>query len=166
MVVYIVVNYSSDVFHNEVVVTVYSYLMGIFFLIHTILFLLIILIIITRSKKIGCYKWYILNGVIWSYTVEALMALWQPVPLFPVFMAYSKGIIGPYLNYDSEMIMFIIFIIIYINVIINLIFSFLVRFANSAPSSEGKIFMVRFFTKLIEFMIEKGRLAEGTSLKL
>lgn len=49
-----------------------------------------ILWLIFRVNSIGKYRWYILNGLIWEYAYEVMLALWKPVVLLPLMAGYSE----------------------------------------------------------------------------
>lgn len=49
----------------------------------------VVLYLIFRVKSIGKYRWYMLNGILWDYLLDILLALWRPVTFFPTIAAYS-----------------------------------------------------------------------------
>ena len=57
---YLVVNYSSEVFHNQIAADVYSYFLDISLLLNTICLPIMTYVIVTQSANMGTYKWY--NG--------------------------------------------------------------------------------------------------------
>uniref|UniRef100_A0A914E2H6 Uncharacterized protein n=1 Tax=Acrobeloides nanus TaxID=290746 RepID=A0A914E2H6_9BILA len=42
----------------------------------------------------GMYKWFLINQIVWSYMVELVLVVYQPVLMYPFFMAYSDGLLG------------------------------------------------------------------------
>jgi hypothetical protein len=58
MVVYIVVNYSLDVFHDQTVTDIYGYFLDLTLLLNTICLPFMFYVIITQSASMGPYKWY------------------------------------------------------------------------------------------------------------
>lgn len=50
----------------------------------------IVVYLIFHVKSIGKYRWYILNGIVWEYLHDVMLALWQPVTFLPVTAIYSN----------------------------------------------------------------------------
>ena len=55
---YLVVNYSSEVFHSQIATDVYSYVLDLSLLLNTICLPIMIYVIVTQSSNMGPYKWY------------------------------------------------------------------------------------------------------------
>ena len=68
MVVYIVVNYSLDVFHDQTATDIYSYFLDFTLLLNTICLPFMCYVIITQSAKLGPYKWYDLFKFVLKHT--------------------------------------------------------------------------------------------------
>lgn len=49
----------------------------------------IVIYFIFKVKTIGKYRWYILNGIVWDYLHDVVLALWKPVTFLPVTAIYS-----------------------------------------------------------------------------
>lgn len=50
----------------------------------------IVVYLVFRVRTIGKYRWYILNGLVWDYLYDILLALWKPVTFLPNVAAYSN----------------------------------------------------------------------------
>lgn len=50
----------------------------------------IVVYLVFRVKAIGKYRWYILNGLVWDYLYDVMLAMWKPVTFLPNVAAYSN----------------------------------------------------------------------------
>lgn len=46
--------------------------------------------LVFRVKTIGKYRWSILNGLLWDYLYDVMLALCKPVTFLPNVSAYSN----------------------------------------------------------------------------
>ena len=86
---------SSNItnYENPLIVTLYSIVLDISFVLSTPLFLLMIYLVLNKSKGIGNYKFYMLYTFISSYAYDLILMLWKPVPMFPTPVIMSEGIL-------------------------------------------------------------------------
>jgi hypothetical protein len=80
-------------YESPYIVTLYSIVLNISFVLSTPLFVLMIYLVLTKSKGMGIYKFYMLYTFITSYTYDLILLLWHPVPIFPTPAITSEGIL-------------------------------------------------------------------------
>ena len=78
----------------------------------TLVMLLAVFIILKKSpSQMKLYKYLLLNQLFWSYLFDIHLTIWQPVLLFPFFMAYSDGP-AQYFSFHSQHPLCVTFIFI------------------------------------------------------
>jgi hypothetical protein len=55
------------------------------FVLTTIIMPLIVYLIVTKSKRMKTYRYYLINSVIWAYSFQLLIFIARPVVLLPSF---------------------------------------------------------------------------------
>uniref|UniRef100_A0A914EBZ8 G protein-coupled receptor n=1 Tax=Acrobeloides nanus TaxID=290746 RepID=A0A914EBZ8_9BILA len=61
----------------------------------------------------GIYKLLLLNQLLWAYLFDVVLAVWQPVILFPFFICYSAGVakvFGPMSVYPMYTLMAAVYV--------------------------------------------------------
>lgn len=77
-----------------------------------------ILVIWKRStEEMETYKWCLLNIILSSFSLEALITLWMPVPIFPIYGGYNAGILK-YLPIEVNYILFMLCMAIFVNLLL------------------------------------------------
>uniref|UniRef100_A0A7E4ZU10 G protein-coupled receptor n=1 Tax=Panagrellus redivivus TaxID=6233 RepID=A0A7E4ZU10_PANRE len=85
-------------------------------------------VVITQSKQLGKFKYYVLNQTVWAQLLEAFMILLNPVFLSPYFAGYMGGIFRNVAGYTVTFVTCGICFILFINVIHAIQLSLLNRF--------------------------------------
>ena len=83
-----------DQLYHPILANIYSCILYTCCVISFSMFILMLFIVIKKSpKEMTDYKYIILTQCIWNFLFDLLMSSWQPVVVFPFFLAYSKGIV-------------------------------------------------------------------------
>lgn len=84
--------YPDEYFYSPLAAKIYhSYLWIITILLLAIL-PLYIYVILTQSKTLGTYKWFLLNHTIWSILFTFEISLTRPILLYPALAGYSESV--------------------------------------------------------------------------
>ncbi|KAI1709401.1 serpentine type 7TM GPCR chemoreceptor sri domain-containing protein [Ditylenchus destructor] len=81
---------KSD-FLNQTVNRISGYIIDVTFAISTVLAPILLFLILRKSGKIGKYRWYLVNDVIWCYAFDLTITVYKPVALGPMLALYSEG---------------------------------------------------------------------------
>ena len=96
---------NTSNYESPFIVTLYSIALDVSFVLSTPLFLLMIYLVLNKSKGIGIYKFYMLYTFITSYSYDLILMLWKPVPIFSNPAIASEGIfkrsgsVAPYIQF-------------------------------------------------------------------
>lgn len=78
--------------YNPVVTNIYSIILDISGVLGLVFYPLMIYIMLTKSSpRMRMYKWQLIYYITWSYSYNFFFAIWKPVFLFPLNIAYSTG---------------------------------------------------------------------------
>jgi hypothetical protein len=69
---------------NSLLLTFYFVIIDIFFVLSTVLFVVVVYCVLKKSKTMGSYKYYMLYTTISSYAFDIVVGIWKPIPLFPI----------------------------------------------------------------------------------
>uniref|UniRef100_A0A914EID0 Uncharacterized protein n=1 Tax=Acrobeloides nanus TaxID=290746 RepID=A0A914EID0_9BILA len=140
-----IVNYSLDTFYDPRVIPAYGLGLDLTLILNTCLVPVMFYVVITQSKAVGSYKWYILNGIFCDYAYDLLVSSWQPVPLFPCYMAYANGPFKNFIGQELSYIGLAVGVLIYVNMASNQLLAFLTRFSQVSPLKWAGYFKVGKF---------------------
>ena len=122
---------SSNItnYESSFIVTLYSIVLDISFVLSTPLFLLMIYLVLKKSKGIGNYKFYMLYTFITSYAYDLILMLWKPVPMFPTPVIMSEGILKNSGSVAAH-IHFTLYIVIFVHFAMGLSQAIVYRYAQ------------------------------------
>uniref|UniRef100_A0A7E4W161 G protein-coupled receptor n=1 Tax=Panagrellus redivivus TaxID=6233 RepID=A0A7E4W161_PANRE len=60
-------------------------------------------VIVTKSKILGTFKWYLLNQTVFVQIFEFFIILLNPVLLNPYLSGFMSGILGPFIPYEGTL---------------------------------------------------------------
>lgn len=84
---------TLDMLYHPRITHIYHVFQSTVFFISSSIFLPSIYIVLVKSTpEMGIYKLLLISQIIWSYLADFCMFVWQPVLLYPFFMAYSTGV--------------------------------------------------------------------------
>ena len=87
-------------------------------------------IVLNKSpSQMKLYKYLLLNQLFWSYLFDIHLTIWQPVALFPFFMAYSDGP-AQYFSFHSQHPLCVTFIFIISGMLHSMFFNAMYRFLS------------------------------------
>uniref|UniRef100_A0A7E4ZRR6 G_PROTEIN_RECEP_F1_2 domain-containing protein n=1 Tax=Panagrellus redivivus TaxID=6233 RepID=A0A7E4ZRR6_PANRE len=109
------INYRSFVFIPILIVSI-------------VLSIFVNYVILTQSKTLGTYKYYIINQTVWSQLFEIGMILYNPVVLMPYIAGYSGGIFRSFGTYESSAIAITVGFCLYYCALFGAILSFINRY--------------------------------------
>ena len=69
---------------NSLLLTFNYVIIDIFFVLSTVLFVVVVYCVLKKSKTMGSYKYYMLYTTIASYAFDIVIGIWKPIPLFPI----------------------------------------------------------------------------------
>uniref|UniRef100_A0A7E4VDX0 Serpentine Receptor, class T n=1 Tax=Panagrellus redivivus TaxID=6233 RepID=A0A7E4VDX0_PANRE len=99
-----------------------------FLVISVILGLFLDYVILTQSKSLGTFKYYLLNQAIWAQIYEILMITLNPVFLTPYFAGYMGGIFRKSAGYAATSAMNALCFSLFLNNVVGVILSLVNRY--------------------------------------
>ena len=99
-------NMTIDMLYHPKLAPIYHRYQICTFLFSTLIFGLSIYIILKKSTEtMGIYKMSLINQIFWSYLVDLLIFIWQPIIMFPFYLSYSIGL-AKHLGSNGSDVMF------------------------------------------------------------
>uniref|UniRef100_A0A7E5A1P3 Serpentine Receptor, class T n=1 Tax=Panagrellus redivivus TaxID=6233 RepID=A0A7E5A1P3_PANRE len=104
-------------------------------------------VIITQSKMLGSFKYFVLNQTIWAQFLEIIMLIFNPVFLSPYIAGYMEGILHNVASYECSVVATTLSFIVYVNTAIGVTVSLVNRyiftfFPQYRPLLENKITII------------------------
>uniref|UniRef100_A0A7E4VGW1 Serpentine Receptor, class T n=1 Tax=Panagrellus redivivus TaxID=6233 RepID=A0A7E4VGW1_PANRE len=87
-------------------------------------------VILTQSKSLGNFKYYLINQTIWAQLFELAVLLLYPAALAPFPAYYMKGLLRNYLSYKSTVVFYVIWCGMYVNVQLGTVLSLMNRYIS------------------------------------
>uniref|UniRef100_A0A7E4V7E8 7TM GPCR serpentine receptor class x (Srx) domain-containing protein n=1 Tax=Panagrellus redivivus TaxID=6233 RepID=A0A7E4V7E8_PANRE len=87
-------------------------------------------VILTQSKSLGNFKYYLINQTIWAQLFELAVLLLYPGALAPFPAYYMKGLLRNYLSYKSTVVCYVIWCGLYVNVQLGTVLSLMNRYIS------------------------------------
>uniref|UniRef100_A0A7E4VA50 Serpentine receptor class gamma n=1 Tax=Panagrellus redivivus TaxID=6233 RepID=A0A7E4VA50_PANRE len=124
-------------------------------------------VILTQSKTLGNFKYYLINQTIWAQLFEIAVLLFYPVALAPFPAFYMKGLLQNYLSYKPTTYLYVIWCGLYVNVQLGTVLSLMNRYIsvfipNYRKFTENK-YAVTFVALIHLFLYVMLAIAYGTT---
>uniref|UniRef100_A0A7E4VW57 Serpentine Receptor, class T n=1 Tax=Panagrellus redivivus TaxID=6233 RepID=A0A7E4VW57_PANRE len=86
------------------------------------------LVIVTQSKQLGTFKYFLLNQTFWAMLFELANVLFRPVIMTPYLAMYLTGGLHKLVNYQTSIALTSIWAMLYVNAQLGTIISLMNRF--------------------------------------
>uniref|UniRef100_A0A7E4UYV1 Serpentine Receptor, class J n=1 Tax=Panagrellus redivivus TaxID=6233 RepID=A0A7E4UYV1_PANRE len=106
-------------------------------------------VILTQSKSLGTFKYYLLNQTIWAQLFEVLMITLNPVFLTPYFAGYMGGIFRNTAGYAATSAMTALCFSLFLNNVFGVILSLMNRYILTFHSEWRKYLENKFTISVI-----------------
>ncbi|KAE9548610.1 hypothetical protein FO519_008176, partial [Halicephalobus sp. NKZ332] len=133
-------DYPIEYFYNEFATEFYFFFSNVTAVLTIALAPIHIYTILTQSKKMGSYKWFLLNHSVWCIMLEIFLAITKPIPLYPAASYVSANAMFPdSISPGTLVISYGIFQLILILAVGGVSMSLVYRYGNVFPGFISRI---------------------------
>lgn len=123
-------------FYDESIAEVSKVVLNASFTVSTLLLPLMVYLILMKSKRLGKYKWYMLNNITWCYAYDLQITLMKPSFLMPFIGGYSQA---PFpVDWRLAWSMIELGVFLRVNMDLSVVLSLLYRYAQVRQKSRFK----------------------------
>jgi len=125
-------------FYNPFVAELYFVVFDVTLVLSTAQLPLVLYLILFQSKRLGKYRWYMLNNALWGYSYDAVLAVAKPIMLFPLLGGYCNS---PFrLSTEAAFVLVKVVILTAVNRNLGACLAVVYRFAQVGPHDyEGEL---------------------------